>query len=431
VGVYCRVVPMSLSKICIGFLFLFLAWNGVSRSSNSSDFQDYYSASQLFMTGEDIYAFEDIVKAKSQIHSFEDIFKSEMAPLLEKLMNQTGSYIYPPTFAFLLIPISILEYPTASLLFSLINFFSLVISCYIIFKYFQPKIAQNTLLLASLLALLLNFRFLENHVNNNQVGFLLLLLIMISITTKKNFVSGICLSLAIIIKLTPAVFLVYFFWKRRWSAIIYTFLFLGFWFLLPGIFYWDYNLKNWMNWNEMVLQSVMKTPVFRAWKNNQSMIATLGKYFVEFADPINQANFKMPWIKLEQETVSKIFNGIFVLFGFLLLHLLYKARILAKYASDARVISALFILSVIFSGISWIHTFCFFLFPILYLCVEYLQGGMSKWNKLLFFLGSILIILPNRNFVGSEIESFLLMVSVLLYAGISYFILLVFYQEEN
>jgi hypothetical protein len=60
-----------------------------------------------------------------------------------------------------------------------------------------------------------------------------------------------------------------------------------------------------------------------------------------------------------------------------------------------------------------------------------LQGGMSKWNKLLFFLGSILIILPNRNFVGSEIESFLLMVSVLLYAGISYFILLVFYQEEN
>ena len=115
-GVYCRVVPMSLSKICIGFLFLFLAWNGVSRSSNSSDFQDYYSASQLFMTGEDIYAFEDIVKAKSQIHSFEDIFKSEMAPLLEKLMNQTGSYIYPPTFAFLLIPISILEYPTSSLL---------------------------------------------------------------------------------------------------------------------------------------------------------------------------------------------------------------------------------------------------------------------------------------------------------------------------
>lgn len=422
---------MSLSKICIGFLFLFLAWNGISRYTNSTDFQDYYSASQMFMTGEDIYAYEDIAKAQGKIQSLEDIFKPEMAPLLDKLMNQTGSYIYPPTFAFLLIPISIFSYPTASLVFSILNFISLVFAFYLMIQYFKPSTNQNTLIVACLLALVLNFRFLENHVNNNQVGFFLILLVMLSLSTKRNYLSGFFLSLAIIIKLTPAIFLVYFFWKRRYSALLYTSIFLGFWFLLPGVFYWEYNLNNWINWNEMVLQSVMKTPVFRAWKNNQSMIATLAKYFIEFADPINQANYKMPWIKMNPESVIRIFNGIFVVFGLLLLHLLYKARILAKYASDGRVISALFVLSVIFSGISWIHTFCFFLFPVIYLCIEYLEGGMSKWNKIIFWIASLLLILPNRNFVGEGFESMLLMFSVLLYAGILYFILLVFYQEEN
>jgi hypothetical protein len=56
---------------------------------------------------------------------------------------------------------------------------------------------------------------------------------------------------------------------------------------------------------------------------------------------------------------------------------------------------------------------------------------MSKWNKIIFWIASLLLVLPNRNFVGEGFESMLMMFSVLLYAGILYFLLLVFYQEEN
>ncbi len=422
---------MLFIRVFIGALFLFLAWNGISRYSNSTDFQDYYSASQLFLNGEDIYAYEDIQSLRNSIHRVEDLFKPEMASYLDKLMNQTGSYIYPPTFAFLLMPIALLDYPIASFLFSMLNFFSLLASFFLIYFFFKEKVSDITLNIGLLLGLLLTYRFLENHVNNNQVGFFLILLILASIQTKQNVLSGFLLSLAIIIKLTPALFLVYFFWKKRWSVLPYTMIFLVFWFFLPGIFFWEENLRNWVNWDKMILQSVMKTPLFRAWKNNQSMIATLAKYFLAMADPINQSTYKMPWILLQPDTVVKIFNGIFIFFGLALLHLLYKTRILANYASDARVISALFLLSVIFSGISWIHTFCFFLFPMIYLSIEFLDGGMSHFQKNWFLLSSFLLLLPNRNLLGANAESFLMMVSILLYAGISYFFLIVFYQEEN
>jgi hypothetical protein len=422
---------MLFIRIFIGALFIFLAWNGISRYSNSSDFQDYYSASQLFLHGEDIYAFEDIQNLRKSINRIEDLFKPELAPYLDKLMNQTGSYIYPPTFAFLLIPIAILDYPIAAFLFSTINFLSLLASFYIIYRFFKDKVDDKTLHMGLLLGFMLTFRFLENHVNNNQVGFFLILLILASIQTKHNMLSGLLLSLAIIIKLTPALFLVYFFWKKRWSVIPFTFIFLVFWFILPGIFFWDENLRSWANWDKMILQSVMQTPLFRAWKNNQSMIATLAKYFLAMADPINQSTYKMPWILLQPDTVVKIFNGIFIFFGLALLHLLYKTRIIATYASDGRVISALFLLSVIFSGISWIHTFCFFLFPMIYLSLEFLDGGMSHIQKNWFLFSSFLLLIPNRNILGANAESLLMMVSILLYAGISFFFLIVYYQEEN
>ena len=52
------------------------------------------------------------------------------------------------------------------------------------------------------------------------------------------------------------------------------------------------------NWYELVLNNAMKNPAFRSWKNNQSLIATIAKYFMVGADPLNQALFAMPFVSL-------------------------------------------------------------------------------------------------------------------------------------
>jgi hypothetical protein len=210
--------------------------------------------------------------------------------------------------------------------------------------------------------LLFGFRFLENHVNNNQVAFILMYLILLALSSKNNYITGLSLSLAVIIKLTPLVFLLFLFYKRRVKAILIFFLGLVFWAGIPLLDGYDYGVQNWANWFDMVLLSAMKNPVFRAWKNNQSLIATLAKYFLEGADPVNQMLFRMPFYSLSMESVKLVFN---------FLALLIVVPLFRKYKNGIDTnqnIAALFILSVIFSGISWIHTFSFLIFPLGYLC---------------------------------------------------------------
>ncbi|WCL47633.1 glycosyltransferase family 87 protein [Leptospira sp. GIMC2001] len=417
---------MVWPRILTALILVLLLVNGVYRSGNSTDFDDYYQASKRFIEKSDIYAFEDIDRARSQFTKIEDLFLPENSAILDKLINQTGSYIYPPTFAFLLIPLGFLEYSTASLIFFMINFIALIGSLYLAYELYGKKLSPTTWNWSLFFGLLINFRFLENHTNNNQVGFILIFLILLSVWSDKNWLSGILLALAIAIKLTPAIFLVYFFWKKKYSVIAYTSVFLVAWAILPGLYDWDLNLRYIGNWNEMVLQSAMKSPIFRAWKNNQSMIATLAKYFIPMADPINQSTYKMPWLVLDMKTVQYVFYFIGSIFGFSLIFKMYSRT---RKVTSIQLLAMLFILSVIFSGISWIHSFTFMLFPILFLVAEYIDGGMSKMQKILFWLGIIILSMPNRNIVGSEIESLFLMLSFILYGSVILYILTFEYMD--
>ena len=179
----------------------------------------------------------------------------------------------------------------------------------------------------------------------------------------------------------------------------------------------------------MVLGNFMQNPEFRAWKNNQSLIATLAKYFLANGDPINQAEFGLPFFVLSQKTVKLIFYCLTLfLFGLGAWKFLQQNRKM----EDNKVISLLFILSVIFSGISWIHSFVFFLFPITYGVREVFEARNAMYAKILFWISVILPIFSGRFFVGLFIENFLLMISILLYSSILlYAAILVLGKDEN
>lgn len=96
-----------------------------------------------------------------------------------------------------------LSYPTAAMIFAIINFCSLLGCLFLITKFISFK---NTFYIL-FFTLFINYRYLESHVANNQVAFILILLILLSIYIKNDALAGILLSLAILIKLTPAIFL--------------------------------------------------------------------------------------------------------------------------------------------------------------------------------------------------------------------------------
>jgi hypothetical protein len=403
------------------FLFLLaLLVTGVNKSKAISDFRDYHRASILLHEHKDIYQYEEIKDLQDK-YTLDDVFKNpDLLNKLDSLRGNVASYIYPPTFATLLIPISYLSYETASLIFSLINFACLIGSLYLMKEMLYPS--RFTYIL--FFTLLFGFRFLENHVNNNQVAFILMYLILLALSSKNNYITGFSLSLAVIIKLTPLVFLLFLFYKRRVKAILIFFLGLVFWAGIPLLDGYDYGVQNWANWLDMVLLSAMKNPVFRAWKNNQSLIATLAKYFLEGADPVNQMLFRMPFYSLSMESVKLVFN---------FLALLIVVPLFRKYKNGIDTnqnIAALFILSVIFSGISWIHTFSFLIFPLGYLCKR-VSTTEYKWRKILFFSLGGLVIVTGKSICGNFLDSFFLMYSLLLYISLGlYFIILSLPRQE-
>lgn len=396
-----------------GLLLLLLLVQSVGRASNKSDFHDYYTASQLFYGQKDLYNIESIETLREEI-KLEDIFKPENFKKLEALKGNVGTYIYPPLFAFLLIPLGWLSYPTGATIFILVNFICLLASLFLITKLISIKHPFSVLFFT----LAINYRYLESHVSNNQVAFILILLMLLAVYVKNDALSGILLSLAIIIKITPAIFLFYFLYKRQFKRFAYTFLFAGIWTLLPSIYSHEYNLHSLGNWYELVLNNAMKNPAFRSWKNNQSLIATIAKYFMVGADPLNQALFAMPFISLGAKTITYLFYFFSLLIG---IPFLYRLKSGFK---DAELISILFILSVIFSGISWVHSFVVLLFPIAYLISRIFEDQILGAKRKVFIFICVLTIVTARSIIGSTLEGVFLMFSILLYTSLGFYFLL-------
>ncbi|MCX8000179.1 MAG: DUF2029 domain-containing protein, partial [Leptospiraceae bacterium] len=318
-----------------------------------------------------------------------------------------------------LYPIASLEYETAGRIFFLFNFIALLGALFILNTRSSILCIPSVTLFCTLL---LSFRVLENHAINNQVGLLLLFLTLIAVYSPKDWLSGLVLSLAVIIKLTPAIFLLYFFFQKRWKFFLYFFGFFTLWSLLPFLFGVEYGLKQWENWYEMVFLNAMKSPLFRAWKNNQSLIGTLAKYFLIGADPLNQAIFDMPFIVLSAIQVKLIF---------LILSLILILLTSWKYfqtKNEDNFLASLFILSTVLSGISWVHTFVT-LIPAFEILVSK-SGAKRNLRTILIGIG-ILLVITHRNTLSPAVESAFLMFSGFLYLSLFLLILLQTEKESD
>ncbi|PKA22172.1 hypothetical protein CH381_32245, partial [Leptospira sp. mixed culture ATI2-C-A1] len=212
-------------KWILTVLFLFLLVTSVNRSHQKSDFLDYYHASERWATGDNLYRFDVAFDLQSKIKTAEDLFRPENLPLLLALQNETATYIYPPVFSFLLIPITYLSEPNAALTFEILSWISLLILVYLLFQNKELNLQRIKFpYLILILTILFNFRFIESHIQNNQVGILLILLVLVSILVKNHFLGGFLLALAVSIKITPLVFLFVFVYEKKYSRI--------FWFLI-------------------------------------------------------------------------------------------------------------------------------------------------------------------------------------------------------
>ncbi len=408
-----------------GALMFYFLGTSVTQSVRKSDFSDYYRASVRIVNQESLYKFDVATTLKEKIKTFEEALKPENAGLLAELTTETATYIYPPLFAFLLLPLTNLSYEFASGIHSLLNWFSLLGICLILGSDLSKtgkKKVQVFLILG--LSLLLNFRYIESHIQNNQIGIFLVFLVLLAVTSRSSIFAGILLSLAIVIKVTPLVFLFYFLYKKEYKTLVFTCLGILFWIGLPLTYNYDYMLVATNDWFQTVLGNALSNPVLRAWKNNQSLPATLGKYFVPNVDFINQGIFHMPYLNWDLKEV-KIAQAILMIpFGVPLLILFLQKE------KEKWILSLLFLFSCIFSGISWVHSFVICLVPITYLLNDVWGNKLGKWEKAILVFAFLLPLVSHRSLSGKILESVFLMFSILLYTTSTLYFYL-FWRGKN
>lgn len=405
---------LALGLVLFAFLIV-----GITRADQKSDFLDYYNASKRWVTGENLYRF-DVALQLTQIRSLEELFQPENLPLLQALQNETATYIYPPLFSFLLIPLGKLSPYHASLIFQLMSWLALLAMIWLLLKHDNSLFTKMKLPgWTFTILLLLNFRFIESHIQNNQVGIILICLILLSILSKRDGLSGFLLALAVSIKVTPIVFLFLFIYQRRFWVIGYFAISILFWNLLPCLYNFSYTIQMTNSWFSEILGNAMSNPMLRSWKNNQSFVSTMAKYFLVGADFINQPNYNLPVFQLTKETVKYVQLVFVGLFGLPLLFLLKRKDL------SWEILSLLFLFSAIFSGISWTHSFVICLIPYLLILFYHQTNRLGKVESYILAAVTGLPLLTHRNFIGSKFESALSMFSILLYtSSILYFIIL-------
>ncbi len=175
--------------------------------------QTYHSA--VRENGNDFTSF--LISSKTMLNGGNPYYTSNKFP-----------YVYPLTFALLLIPLTFLPYWLSVTLWYLLNLFCLITIINFIFKLIvKTKLNvqnQGKIYFFLILSIIL-FNIIQNNLMNGQVNIVVLALVIMFFKynlKSREITSALFLSAAISIKLVPIIFLLYLLVRGKYKSIILT-----------------------------------------------------------------------------------------------------------------------------------------------------------------------------------------------------------------
>ena len=279
---------------------------------------------------------------------------------LNKLEVPVLPYLYPPPLAYSLIPISKMSYRKASLYWTTLGFLAFNATIYIcllifieiyansnsnikvnLFSYNKIEIKYFIYLILLIINFITSFIFLFRlNISLGQVNVFVLFFISLAVfnSLKSNqMASGLFLSLAIMLKVTPIFVLIWFIAKKQYKALYWTFISLFLIFIVSlscGSFY------NWLNFFDFLPQ------------------ITHGAYANGFNQNILNANFSFAGILSKLLGINLLsVKVISILLMFFLYYLMYKQ--ISKSNNQDILFFNLSILMIITAPIAYKHHIIF------------------------------------------------------------------------
>ncbi len=212
-------------------------------------------------------------------------------------LSQKYQYPNPPIMALLLYPLAKMPPMVMALVWYYLKLAMVVLSFHWIFGLIE-KNGMPFPFWAKVLAVLLVLRPITGDLQHGNVNIFILFTVVAGLhlyTVRWDLSGGICIGLAIACKVTPALFIPYFIWKRSWKMAggigigVVLFLWPG---VVPSIILGiDENQKQIHSWyTEMVYPFVVEGKVWSE-HNNQSLPGFIYRFFTHspsFSDYVNE-----------------------------------------------------------------------------------------------------------------------------------------------
>ncbi len=254
----------------------------------------------------------------------------------ESIFGKYNYNSYPPLFYCLIAPFAIFTKPVAAFLWYLVSFAGLVLTVGLAADMLKKDLVSRRVNIL-IPVLLLGFVIADN-LYLGQSNFLPLALMTASIwfdQNKKELPAGVMLGLAIAVKITPALLLVYFLVERKWITLLFAFLafFLSV-YLVPMLFFGigDASRLTTEWFNRVIFPFLtgqkLQTDTITYSSINQSLEGVLARYLTPFGRDTYGGLFAVinpGWSDFQLgilvKTLKAVFLGLTVL-----LHLLYSDR---------------------------------------------------------------------------------------------------------
>lgn len=263
-------------------------------------------------------------------------------------------YKYSPVFAFFMAPFTKMHMHKSVLLWYLLTFISLLFSVYIFKRIITDLNRETTLSKFFYFAtFFLILRFILVMLSRVQSDFLVLFFLSLSawfLYRKREILSGFSLASAIMVKLTPLIFIPYFIYRKFYKAAVASLGGVLLYLWLPSLqLGWQKNIAYLKDWFDALFYS---TPELISWYKNQSLLSCIFRLFSE------KSAVKI--IALSPPVIKSIFILVCLVMVFFTLY--FCARLILRTEKGFGCghlieFSLILICMVLFSPLAWKHTF--------------------------------------------------------------------------
>lgn len=247
------------------------------------------------------------------------------------------------------------------------------------------------------LIMLLALRPILSDLQHGNINLFILFLVVLALQLwqqGRDMRAGIALALAIAAKVTPALFVVYFLYKRSWKLLAACCLGLVLFLLVvpSAVLGPQFNWACLMKWRQNIISPyVQGDEILSTQEVNQSMPGVVTRLFTQTRIPQDHGNngteLDLNLLSLDPELVARCGKGAAIA---LVLVLALLCRTNAKRRDDPRMLGefALVVLTMLFaSERSWKHHFVTLLLPLTYLVYRVFDGDLRMRSRLTIAAG--------------------------------------------